>query len=679
MKTPEFTTEHAVASVCPLDCPDGCSLEATVQNGRVVSIDGSHINPVTDGYICAKVRRFPERVYGPDRLIHPQIRRGPKGYASFERVSWEEALTKIAERLLASRDTWGGESILPYSYGGSNGLLTQDTSDATLFRRLGASRLARTVCAAPTGAANLAMYGKMPSVTYTDYPEARLIIIWGANPSSSGIHLVPHIREAQRRGATLVVVDPRTTPLARQADIHLAVRPGTDLPVALSIHRYLFEEGHADEAFLNSHARGAERLRERAREWTFERAAAEADVPVDALRRVAELYATTRPALVRCGYGQERNRNGGSASMAILALPAVGGKFGERGGGYMMSNSASWGITNTWIGANETATRIINMNRLGRALLEGDPPIKMLFVYNSNPAVTTPDQQRVLRGLEREDLFTVVFDQVMTDTARYADVLLPNTTFLEGYDLVKSYGPWTMGLGRPGSSRLRTRSNADVFGELLELTGLLEESDARGELEEMLHVLGRLPGTTGDEVRDSGAAIPPFDGRPIQFRDVFPRTADQKIDLYPEVLARESAAGLYVYLPDPATQEFPLALISPASGKTISSTLAEIPRPEVRLLMHPDDAAPRGIAEDDEVRVFNALGEVRCHARLGSRIRRGTVSLPKGLWRKHTANGCTGTTLVPDTLTDVAGGACFNDARVQVGKTGGPEGPHLRT
>jgi len=669
MKTPEFTTEHAVATVCPLDCPDGCSLEATVQNGRVVSIDGSHVNPVTDGYICAKVRRFPERVYGPDRLTHPAIRKGPKGAASFERVTWDEALAAVAGRLIDARDTRGGESILPYSYGGSNGLLTQDTSDATLFRRLGASRLARTVCAAPTGAANLSMYGKMPSVTYKDFPDARLIIVWGANPSSSGVHLVPHIREAQRRGATLVVVDPRTTPLARQADIHLAVRPGTDLPVALAIHRYLFEEGHADQAFLQAHARGAERLRERAREWTFERAAAEADVPVDALRRVADLYATTRPALVRCGYGPERNRNGGSASLAILALPAVGGKFGERGGGYMMSNSASWGITNTWIGASEPATRIINMNRLGRALLEGDPPIGILFVYNSNPAVTTPDQRRVLRGLEREDLFTIVFDQVMTDTARYADVLLPNTTFLEGYDLVKSYGPWTMGLGRPVIEPIgESRCNADVFGALLELTGLGEENDPHGELEEMLDVLSRLPGTTRDEVRDCGAAIAPFDGRPIQFRDVFPRTADRKIDLYPDVLANESAAGLYVYQPDPGTQEYPLALISPASDRTISSTLAEIPRPEVRLLMHPDDAAARGIKDGDGVRVFNALGDVRCNAGIGTWIRRGTVSLPKGLWRKHTANGYTGTSLVPDTLTDVAGGACFNDARVQVSR-----------
>jgi anaerobic selenocysteine-containing dehydrogenase len=335
----------------------------------------------------------------------------------------------------------------------------------------------------------------------------------------------------------------------------------------------------------------------------------------------------------------------------------------------MMSNSASWGITNTWTGAQEPATRIINMNRLGRALTESEPPIRVLFVYNSNPAVTTPDQRRVLSGLERNDLFTVVFEQVMTDTARYADVLLPNTTFLEAYDLVKSYGPWGLGLGRPVIEPVgESRSNAEVFGDLLELTGLREESDPRGELEEMLYVLDRLPGTTGDQVRDSGVATPPFDGCPIQFRDVFPRTPDEKIDLYPEALAGEASGGLYVYQPDPATRTFPLALISPASDKTISSTLAEIPRPEVHLLMHPDDAMARDIRDGDEIRIFNALGEVRCKATIGIWIRRGTVSLPKGIWRKHTANGYTGTSLVPDTLTDIGGGACFNDARVQVSR-----------
>ena len=634
----------------------------------MAAIDGSSLNPVTGGYICAKVRRFPERLYGPDRLLYPAVRKGPKGLASFERVSWGEALSLVAERMLKTRRQWGGESILPYSYGGSNGLLTQDTSDATLFRRLGASRLARTVCAAATGAANMAMYGKMPSITYQDFPEARLIVLWGVNPSASGIHLVPYIREAQRRGAVLIVVDPRTTPLARQADIHLAVRPGTDLPVALSLHRFLFEEGHADEVFLKEHARGAEELREKARGWTFERAAAEADVPVDALRRVAELYAATRPALIRCGWGQERNRNGGNASLAILALPAVAGKFGERGGGYTMSNTASWGITNTWAKSAEPRTRIVNMNQLGRALLEyTDPRINMLFVYNSNPAATTPDQGRVLRGLERDDLFTVVFEQVMTDTARYADVLLPNTTFLEGYDLVRAYGPWALQLARPVIEPVgESRSNAEVFGELIDLAGMREEMDPRGELEEMLDVIARLPDDVADGVRATGAASVPFDGRPIQFRDVWPRTPDRKVHLYPEALAQDAPAGLYGYQPDPATSDFPLALISPASEKTISSTLAELSRPEVRLLIHPDDAAVRGVNDGDEVRVFNALGEVRCKAGVGAWIRRGTVSMPKGIWRKHTANGFTGTSLVPDTLTDLGGGACFNDARVQV-------------
>src|SRR5678815_192527 len=296
MKASTFATEHAVETICPLDCPDGCSLEVVIQDGRIASIDGTHVNPNTDGYICAKVRRFPERVYGPDRLMYPAIRKGPKGLGSFQRVTWEEALATVAEQLLEAKRRWGGEAILPYSYGGSNGLLTQDTSDATLFRRLGASRLARTVCAAPTGAANLAMYGKMPSVTYADFPESRLIILWGANPSTSGVHLVAHIREAQRRGAILIVIDPRTTPLAKQADIHLAVRPGTDLPVALSIHRYLFEHGHADAGFLSEHADGVERLRERAGQWTFEHAAAEAGVDAGVLEHVAQLYASTNPA-----------------------------------------------------------------------------------------------------------------------------------------------------------------------------------------------------------------------------------------------------------------------------------------------------------------------------------------------------------------------------------------------
>jgi anaerobic selenocysteine-containing dehydrogenase len=665
--TPAFASEHNVATACPLDCPDSCSLDVTVQDGRITKVDGSHVNPITGGYICAKVRRFPERLYGADRLLYPAVRKGPKGVAGFQRVTWDDALAMIADRMAAAREQWGGESILPYSYGGSNGLLTQDTSDATLFRRLGASRLARTVCAAPTGAANLGIYGKMASVVYQDVPDAKVIVLWGANPSASGIHLVPYIRDAQRRGARLIVIDPRTTPLARQADIHLAVRPGTDLPVALAIHRFLFEEGHADTAFLDAHTRGADRLRERARPWTFERAAAEAGIAADHLRAAAETYAATSPALIRCGWGQERNRNGGSASMAILALPAVAGKFGVRGGGYMMSNSASWGISRPWIGAHEPQTRIVNMNQLGRALLDEANPVKVLFVYNNNAAVTSPDQQKILKGLEREDLFTVVFEQVMTDTARYADVVLPATTFLEGYDIARGYGSISLQLAKPVvEAQGEARSNADVFGELMGRLDLRSETDPSGELEEMLDVLSKLPASIGSDLRDRGSATPPFEGRPIQFHDVWPLTPDRKANLFPDHLDAEAPAGLYGYRPDPATAEFPLALISPASERTVSSTLAELPRPDVHLLMNPADAAARGLTEGDAIRIFNALGEIRSTVTLGTWIRPGTVALPKGLWRRHTANGLTTNALVSDALTDLGGGACFNDARVQV-------------
>jgi anaerobic selenocysteine-containing dehydrogenase len=660
--------EHVVETACPLDCPDSCSLSVTIKDGRVTKVDGSNAAPVTGGYICAKVRRFPERLYGDARLRYPMVRTGPKGSGQFTRTTWDEALQAIVQAVRTVRERWGAEAILPFSYGGSNGLVSQDTTDARLFRRLGASRLARTVCAAPTGAANKALYGKMPSVTYEDYVHAKLIVLWGVNPSTSGIHLVPFIREAQHAGATLVVVDPRSTPLARQADLHLAVKPGTDLVVALALHRHLLETGLADTDFLSRHTRGIERLRERAAEWTFERAADTAGIEQAELARFADLYARTTPAVVRCGWGLERNRNGGSAALAILALPAVGGKFGVRGGGYSMSNSGAWQIEPGWIGADEPATREVNMNHLGRSLLELDnPPVKMLFVYNCNPAVTMPDQNRVLEGLAREDLFTVVFDQVMTDTAQFGDILLPATTFLEAYDVARAYGPINLQLVCPAVDAVgEARPNADVFGELCGLLDLTRPGEAEGELDTVVQVIDGMPGTVGPQLRDHARAVPPCGTTPIQFVDVLPRTADGKVDLFPEVLDAEAAGGLYRYRPDPGSAQFPLALISPASDRTISSTLGELPRPETHLLMHPDDAVARALEENAIVAVFNELGEVRCPVSIAPSVRPGTAVLPKGLWRHATRNGSTANALAPDSLTDFGGGACFNDARVEV-------------
>jgi anaerobic selenocysteine-containing dehydrogenase len=452
--------------------------------------------------------------------------------------------------------------------------------------------------------------------------------------------------------------------------VHLAVRPGTDLPVALAIHRYLFEEGRASQAFLDEHTSGAAELREKARPWTFERAAEVSGVDASVLRQIAERYARTSPALVKCGWGLERNRNGGSAAAAVLALSAVAGKFGVRGGGFSMSNSATWDIERTWLTDQEPPTRAVNMNKVGRILTEPEgSPVNLLFVYNCNPVAILPDQRRVIRGLEREDLFTVVFDQVMTDTAMYADIVLPATTFLEHYDFARGYGPVTLQLGKPVIDAVgESRSNTDVFMDLARRLDLTVEGDPTDDLEAMLSILGNLPEKIGDGLRDRWKAEPPYGGRPVQFVDVFPKTQDRKVHLFPPELDKQAPLGLYGYQPDPATDEFPLVLISPASDRTISSTLGELPRPEIRLEMHPDDAEKRGIEEGDSLRVWNALGEMQIKARLTHLVKPGIVTMPKGVWRRNTANGYTSNALTPDTLTDLGGGACFNDARVEVRK-----------
>ena len=624
---------------------------------------------MTEGYICGKVRRFGDRVYGQDRLHHPGTRRETKGDGHFRQISWEQALDTVARQMIEIRDRFGAEAILPFSYGGSNGLLSQDTADAQLFRRFGTSRLARTVCAAPTTTVSQALYGRMPGVTYADYRHARLIVIWGANPSTTGIHLVPHIRAAVKEGAALVVIDPRRTALAKQADIHLPVRPGTDVVVALAIHRFLFEHGYADERFLAEQTHGADRLRERAAEWTIDRAAAVAEVDAELLERAAELYAETSPAVIRCGWGLERNRNGGNAAMTVLALPAVGGKFGQRGGGFSMSNSGALALSDdAWINTPEPGTRVVNMNHLGRALVDyDDPPIKMLFVYNCNPAATMPDQNRVLRGLQRDDLFMVVFDQVMTDTARWADVVLPATTFLEQYDLAKSYGLGNLQIVQPIIDAVsESRPNVEVFSALADRLGVEVSAMLHSDPEALMHVAGALPDAIRAELLGAGiapAATPPA---PIQFVDVFPRTADRKVDLFPDELEREAPAGLYRYQPDPGSKPYPLVLISPASDKTVTSTLGELRPRLANLQIHPDDAEARDLHTDDAARVFNASGEVHCTVMLNPNMKRGVVGLPKGLWQKSTLNGSTANALVPDSLTDLGGGACFNDARVEV-------------
>jgi anaerobic selenocysteine-containing dehydrogenase len=664
-------TVHTTA--CPLDCPDACSLEVRVEDGRVTKLDGDRRNPYTQGFICSKVRHLPDLLYGPDRLLYPERRVGKKGDGRFERISWNEALATIAERLGAARERFGGESILPYRYGGSNGMLTHEAHDARLFRRLGASRLLRTVCAAATGRAAVGLYGKMPGVALTDYVHAQLIVVWGTNPSATGIHLVPIVQEAQRSGAKLVVVDPRSTPLAKQADLHLQVRPGGDLPLALAVMRWLWENGRADEAFLVAHATGAEELRRRAAAWTPERAAEVCGVPATQIEAFARLYSDSSPAVVRCGWGLERNRNGGSAVAAVLALAAVGGKFGVRGGGYTMSNSGAWKVSDeAAINEPEPRTREINMNHLAEALLTlSDPPIDVLFVYNNNALATNPDQERVRQGLEREDLFTVVFDQVRTDTALYADVLLPATAFLEHRELARGYGALVIHRIEPvADAPGEARPNYEVFAELTRRLGLSKPGDVEGPAEYERALLGGKEENRKALAQLDAAAIgdAPCGPEPIQFVDNFPRTADRKAHLVPEELDRETPHGLYVYQPDPATEAAPLALISPATNRTISSYLGHLRSGKVPLEMHPGDAEHRGLRDGDRVRVWNQYGEVITGLRFNPDLMPGVALLPKGLWAKHTDNGRTANALAPPTLADLGGNACFNDARVEVAR-----------
>ncbi len=680
--------EIVLPSACPLDCPDHCSLDVTVRDGAIQRIDGSHRSSVTDGFICTKVRNFGDRVYGPERLLHPAIRTGEKGEAQFRSVSWDDALDHVATRLRAIAEQHGPESILPVSYGGSNGMLTQGNTDARLFRRLGAAELLHTVCAAATGRATEGLYGKMPGVAYEDYVEAKLIVVWGANPSAAGIHLVPFIREAQSRGAKLVVVDPRRTPLAKRADLHLALRPGTDLPLALAVIRWLFENGAADDTFLGEHATGVEPLRKRADAWTIERAAEVCQLDPDALAQFARDYGAISPAVIRCGWGQERNRNGGSATAAILALPAVAGKFGVRGGGYTQSNSGAWNLgADALIGADEPTVPSVNMNRLGRHLVErAAPDIRALFVYNANPLMTFPDQERMRAGLAREDIFTVVFDQVMTDTARYADVVLPATTFLEHHEVQKGYGALSLQHAPPViAPQGEARPNLEVFAELTRRMGLAKTDDVEdiatfnAHLHEQAeavsgggnngqHSNSETGNGTGGSLANGAVVYPETGATPVMFRDHLPRTADHKVHLFPADLDAEAPAGLYAYQEESPSEAFPLVLISPATRRTISSTLGELYRGAAAVEIHPDDAAARGLESGDPVRVWNDLGEVHCAVRISRDEKPGVAFLAKGLWAHNTANGNTANALAPDTLTDLGGGACFNDARVEIAR-----------
>jgi anaerobic selenocysteine-containing dehydrogenase len=661
---------QVLTTTCPMDCPDTCALEVGVSDGRVMSIRGAKDAPVTNGYICDKVSRFDRRLYHEDRLLYPLRRTGVKGAAKFARISWDDAIAEITARFREISGRWGGEAILPYHYGGSNGFLSDGLLDDYFFAKLGASRLARTLCAAPAGAVALGMYGKMAGVAFEDYPHAKCILLWGGNPKASNIHLVPFLKRARRNGAFIAVVDPVRNFSPDEIDLHLPVYPGADLPVALAMIRHWRETNAFDWEFLHQQEAELDELLDAADAWPLERAAGAARVAAEEIRRLADTYAAFAPAVLRCGWGLERNRNGGQAIAAILAMPALLGKFGVRGGGYTLSNGGASKIETAKIfGPLDWATREVNMSRLGDVLTHSPtPPIRALFVYNCNPMATAPDQNAILRGLAREDLFTVVHEQVMTDTCAYADIVLPATTFLEHHDVRRGYGNYVIGGARPVVPAAgEAKPNEHVFALLGRAMGW-QDAPFTWNSETWVQKIAaamRWPGgpVNADTLLAGRTQRYDFPGKtPIQFRTVMPQTPDGRIHFtFP-------ALGPAPYRYDPVeAARYPLALISPANNKMVSSTFGEFNYPELRVRLHPRDAAARGIAEGDTVRAFNDLGEVVCRAEISDRIREGVVSIPKGAWRKSSRNGHTATALCPAT-TGTAGGACFNDARVELSR-----------
>jgi len=657
-------------SVCPLDCPDTCSLSVTIDAGRITKVDGSRRNPLTDGYICAKVRRYPERVYSPLRVLYPQRRVGAKGEGRFERITWDEAIDAIVGHFQTIVAEDGAEAILPYHYGGSNGVLGEGAMDARFFNRLGASELMRTICAAPTGTAYRAMFGTMGGVPMEDYRLARAIILWGVNPSATSIHFLPHVHAARRAGAFVAVIDPRRTPLARTANLHIQPLPGTDVVLALGMINELVRTGRVADEFLRRHANGFEELARAAAEYPVRRAAEISGVSENDIVRLVGAYANASPAVIRCGWGLERNRNGGNAVRAVFALPAVAGKFGVRGGGLTMSVSRAFPVNGAALARPDLRrrpSRQINMTQLGRVLTEPQtPPVRALFVYNANPAAMTPNQQLLLRGLAREDLFTVVHEQVLTDTARFADILLPATTVFEQPELHKSYGHYFLQYSEPVITPVaESLSNTGLFTRLSVAMGF-EEPELRVTPEELVDVAldgagVRFGGTTVEQLRHGGIARLRFRGATelVQFGNDLPTTASGKVELSPPEL------GPLRYVPAPS-KGYSLVLLSPATEKTINSIFGEFNLPHPALRMHPADATQRGLRSGETVRVYNELGEVHVPLLVQDDVRAGVVVLPKGLWRSSTLNGATATTLAPDHLTDIGAGACFNDARVEV-------------
>ena len=682
-------TRTIVRAACPHDCPDTCAMHVSVENGRAVAIAGDPLHPTTRGTLCTKVARYLDRTYSDERVLHPLRRVGRKGEAKFERIGWDEALATIAARfsdIAASSE--GPQAILPYSYAGTMGLLQYGSMDRRFFSKLGASLLDRTICSSAGKAGYIATIGAAMGTDLEQFENARLILIWGSNPIVSNLHLWNRVQEAKRRGAKLVAIDPYRSQTAEKCHVHLALRPGTDAALALGMMHVLIAGDLHDHDYIERYTLGFDQLRARVDEYPPSRVAAITGLPEEAIVGLARDYGTIRPAAIRLNYGMQRHAGGGMAMRTAACLPALVGAWRDPAGGALLSSSGTYPVNSKALERPELSwnnPRTINMSTIGDALLDArDPPVRAIFVYNSNPVAVAPESAKVVRGFAREDLFCVVHDVFLTDTADFADIVLPATTQLEHVDVHSSYGHlYVVANNRAIAPVGEAKPNTEVFRLLAARMGYtescFEETDEDIARNAFRSDHERGQGLDWEELKAKGwqrLSVPsPF--APFA-QGGFP-TPSGKCEFYSAAMARQGLDPLPTFTPPRESsagnpelaRRYPLALLSPPARNALNSTFANLPlfldtEKTPWLDIHPDDARARGITSGDQVRAFNDRGALVLTARVSDRPRPGVVVALSIWWRKLSPDGNNANVLTGQALTDMGRAATFYDTLVEV-------------
>ena len=690
---PDFAppTDGVVRGACPHDCPDTCAMLITVKDSRAVKVAGDPEHPFTQGFLCAKVNRYLDRTYHADRLTTPLRRVGPKGSGQFERISWDDALDEIAARLgEIARGPHGPQAILPYSYAGTMGLVQSSSMDRRFFHALGASKLDRTICSMAGTEGMRMTVGANMGADGEGMPQSDLILLWGTNTLTSNPHLWPFVLEARAKGAPIIAIDPIRTRTADQCDEWIPIRPGTDAALALAMMHVLFAEGLADEDYIERYTIGGDQLRARAAEWTPERAATITGISAERIAELGRQYGRAKAAFLRVNYGLQRHYGGGMAMRTIACLPAVAGHWRHPGGGVQLSTSFGFRYNNAGLERADLspAVRTINMSRLGDALTlpdagVGGPPVQALVVYNSNPAAIAPDLGAVRRGLAREELFTVVLEHFQTDTADWADIVLPATTQLEHWDVHFAYGHYHSTLNRPSIAPVgESLPNSEVFRRLAPRMGLTDPCFADDDIALIRQALDspheRMKGVTFERLLAHGWVrlnVPrPF----VPYAEGNFPTPSGKCEFWSQRMHDRGMDPLPTYtppreLPETAPElakRFPLVLISSPHHKFLNSSFVNIRalrgNSEPEVLVHPDDATRRGIVEGMPVVVHNDRGHFRARARVGDGVRPGVAWAPSVWWSKLAGDGRNANDTTSQELTDLGAGAVFYDNLVEV-------------